>query len=149
MGVFQSKDTLSELKVNFIDRSKPTDEAVKQIVINMGLLLCPRNKHPTKQKRITNGGPMLFKTCCDILDKIELEPEDFDDVVAMNMQCEYRVKLTRHNFTPDQWLTIWDRTQSLLSNLYNNISEYDTEYYLAMDHVRRSIKFIYKKRNHF
>ncbi len=149
MGVFQSKDTLSELKVNFIDRSKPTDEAVKQIVINMGLLLCPRNKHPTKQKRITNGGPMLFKTCCDILDKIELEPEDFDDVVAMNMQCEYRVKLTRHNFTPDQWLTIWDQTQTLLSNLYNSISEYDTEYYLAMDHVRRSIKFIYKKKNHF
>ena len=92
---------------------------------------------------------MLFKTCCDILDKIELEPEDFDDVVAMNMQCEYRVKLTRHNFTPDQWLTIWDNTQTLMSNLYNNISEYDTEYYLAMDHVRRSIKFIYKKRNHF
>ena len=149
MGVFQSKDTLSELKVNFIDRSKPTDEAVKQIVINMGLLLCPRNKHPSKRKRIINGGPMIFKTCCDILDKIELEPEDFDDVVAMNMQCEYRVKLTRHNFTPDQWLTIWDQTQTLLSNLYNSISEYDTEYYLAMDHVRRSIKFIYKKKNHF
>ena len=149
MGVFQSKDTLSELKVSFIGKGKPTEEAVKQIVINMGLLLCPRNKHPSKQKRIINGGPMLFKTCCDILDKIELEPEDFDDVVAMNMQCEYRVKLTRHNFTPDQWLTIWDQTQNLLSNLYNNISEYDTEYYLAMDHVRRSIKFIYKKREHF
>lgn len=149
MGVFQSKDSLSELKVRFIDRGKPTDEAVKQIIINMGLLLCPRNKHPTKQKRITNGGPMLFKTCNDILEKIELDSEDFDDVVAMNMQCEYRVKLTRHNFTPDQWLAIWDQTQTLMSNLYNSISEYDTEYYLAMEHVRRSIKFIYKKRNHF
>jgi hypothetical protein len=149
MGVFQSKDSLSELKVRFIDRGPRTDEAVKQIVINMGLLLCPRNKHPNKQKRITNGGPMLFKTCNDILCKIELEPEDFDDVVAMNMQCEYRVKLTRHNFTPDQWLTIWDQTQTLMSNLYNSISPYDTEYYLAMEHVRRSIKFIYKKREHF
>ena len=62
MGVFQSKDSLSELKVRFIDRGPRTDEAVKQIVINMGLLLCPRNKHPNKQKRITNGGPMLFKS---------------------------------------------------------------------------------------
>ena len=149
MGVFQSKDSLSELRVRFIDGDKPTDEAVRQIIVNMGLLLCPRNKHPTKQKRIINGGPMLFKTCSDILHKIELDSEDFDDVVAMNMQCEYRVKLTRHNLTPDQWLTVWDQTQTLMSNLFNTISEYDTEYYLAIEHVRRSIKFIYKKRNYF
>jgi len=70
-------------------------------------------------------------------------------VVEMNMQCEFRVHLTRHNFTPDQWLAIWDQTQTLMSNLYNTISPYDTDYYLAMVNVRRSIKFIYKKVEHF
>jgi|SaaInlV_165m_DNA_2_1040747.scaffolds.fasta_scaffold00884_10 hypothetical protein len=149
MGVFQSKDTLSELKVRFIDRPKPVEESIKQIVINMGLLLCPRNKAAIKRKRIVNGAPMLFRTCTDIVDKIELDAEDFDDVVEMNMQCEFRVHLTRHNFTPDQWLAIWDQTQTLMSNLYNTISPYDTDYYLAMVNVRRSIKFIYKKVEHF
>ena len=121
MGVFNSKDSLDELKKNFLytDNTK-YEYLIIEITLNMSKLISPSYKDKQKTRRIENAARIMYNTIADIIQFIYLDPEDFDDIMLLREQHEYRVKIIHSpKITTSEWIQIWDDTQDKLTELYN------------------------------
>lgn len=153
MGILQSKDELAELKEKFFsDFSNEYENRMCSVVRNLSTILSPRHKDPLKTKRIENAAQIMYNTINEIIDHIELDPEDLDDIMIMKDQVELKVTLYKGiDISTGEWLDIWDQTQEHLSKIYNLVSRepvtYEQQrYYTTMNSIRRAVRFMYKKR---
>ena len=154
MGVFNSKDSLDELKKNFLytDNTK-YEYLILEIILNMSKLISPSYKDKQKTRRIENAAKIMYNTIADIIQFIYLDPEDFDDIMLLREQYEYRVKIIHSpKITTSEWIQIWDDTQDKLTELYNiasnlNITSEHQRYYKSILSLAKAVKLMYKKRD--
>lgn len=154
MGILHTKDSLDELKKNFLysDNDK-YEHLIIEIILNMSKLISPSYKDKQKKIRIENASRIMYNTIVDITQFIYLDPEDFDDILLSQEQYEHRVKIIHSpKINTTEWLQIWDDTQDKLSELYNIISkstitDEHRKYYKSIMSVAKAVKLMYKKRD--